>query len=305
MSVRSTPTEIAHAVGESFSACPDERLQELLQGLVAHLHAFAQEVRLTPAEWARAMEFLDETARYTTETRHEFILWSDALGISMAVDALDDPRDPPATESTVEGPFRAPGSPERSNGVSISEQPGGIPLWMHGRVLDLDHAPIAGAELDIWQNGPNRLYAVQDPDSDEHHLRGRFRTGPDGTYALVAVRPTAYPIPDDGPVGAMLRATGRHPWRPAHIHVAVSAPGHRTVVTHIFDADSEFLDSDAVFAVKPSLIKTFEARKASDPERPAGVEGEWASVSVDFVLDRARASQPATADATRSANNSS
>ena len=269
------------------------------------MHAFAQEVRLTPAEWARAMELLGETGRYTTETRHEFILWSDALGLSMAVDALDDPRDPPATESTVEGPFWAPGSPERSNGASISEQPGGIPLWMHGRVLDLDGAPIPGAELDIWQNGPNRLYAVQDPNSDEHHLRGRFRTGPDGTYALLAVRPTAYPIPDDGPVGAMLRATGRHPWRPAHIHVAVSAPGHRTVVTHIFDADSEFLDSDAVFAVKPSLIKTFETRKASDPERPAGVEGEWASVDVDFVLDRARASQSPTAGATRSANNSS
>jgi hydroxyquinol 1,2-dioxygenase len=304
VSSRSTPADIADAAAESFSACPDERLKELLQGLVAHLHAFAQEVRLTPAEWARTMEILAETGRFTTETRHEFILWSDALGVSMAVDALDEPREPAATESTVEGPFRAPGSPERPNGASISEQPGGTPLWMHGRVLDLDGAPIADAELDIWQNGPNRLYAVQDPESDEHHLRGRFRTGPDGTYALRAVRPTAYPIPDDGPVGAMLRATGRHPWRPAHIHAAVSAPGHRTVVTHIFDADSEFLDSDAVFAVKPSLIKTFETREASDPERPDDVDGDWTSVEVDFVLDRARTAQPTTAGATRSATSS-
>jgi catechol 1,2-dioxygenase len=305
VNARNTPAEIAHAAGESFSASPDDRLEELMQALVAHLHAFAQEVRLTPAEWAQAMEILAETGRFTTGTRHEFILWSDALGLSMAVDALDDPRDPAATESTVEGPFRAPGSPERPNGASISEQPGGIPLWMHGRVLDLDGAPVPGAELDIWQNAPNRLYAVQDPDSDEHHLRGRFRTGADGTYALLAVRPTAYPIPDDGPVGAMLRATGRHPWRPAHIHVAVSAPSYRTVVTHIFDADSEFLDSDAVFAVKPSLIKTFETRESSDPERPDGVAGGWASVEVDFVLDRARASQTSTEGATRSANSSS
>jgi catechol 1,2-dioxygenase len=156
---------------------------------------------------------------------------------------------------------------------------------MHGRVLGVDGDRIAGAELDVWQNGPNRLYAVQDPDSPEHHLRGRFRSRADGTYALLAVCPTPYPIPDDGPVGAMLRASGRHPWRPAHVHVAVSAQGYEPVVTHIFDADSEYLDSDAVFAVKPSLIRRFEPRHGSDPARPAGVDGRWASVEVDFILD--------------------
>jgi catechol 1,2-dioxygenase len=258
-----------------------------MQALVMSLHAFAQEVRLTPDEWARAMNALAESGSLTSEDRQEFILWSDVLGLSMAVDALDDTRDPAATESTVEGPFRAPGSPVRSYGESISEQSGGVPLWMYGRVFDVDGDVIPAAELDVWQNGPNRLYAVQDPESPEHHLRGRFRTRPDGSYALLAVRPTAYTIPDDGPVGAMLRATGRHPWRPAHVHVAVSAQGCRPVVTHIFDANSEFLDSDAVFAVKPSLIKTFVTRDPSDPERPVGIEEVWASVEVDFVLDRA------------------
>jgi hydroxyquinol 1,2-dioxygenase len=286
LSTRRTPAEITHDAVESFSASPDKRLQGVMQTFVKHLHAFAQEVHLTPGEWARAMQILAETGHLTSETRDEFILWSDALGLSMAVVALDDTRDPASTESTVEGPFRAPGSPQRPYGASISEQPGGIPLWMHGRVHDIEGQAIPGAELDVWQNGPNRRYAVQDPESHDHHLRGRFCARPDGTYALLGLRPTPYPIPNDGPVGAMLRATGRHPWRPAHLHVAIAAQGFKPVVTHIFDADSDFLDSDAVFAVKPSLIKQFEAREPADPERPAGVQGEWASVEVDFVLDR-------------------
>jgi hydroxyquinol 1,2-dioxygenase len=256
-----------------------------MRALVAHLNAFAQDVRLTPGEWARAIDVLVESGRLTSESRNEFILWSDALGLSMVVDALDDTRNVAATESTVEGPFRVADSPERPYGASISEQAGGVPLWMHGRLLTVGRDPIAGAELDVWQNGPNRLYAVQDPDSPEHHLRGRFRSRGDGGYALLAVRPTPYPIPDDGPVGAMLRAVGRHPWRPAHIHVAVSADGYRPIVTHIFDADSDYLDSDAVFAVKPSLVKSFEQRDPSDPSRPVGVDSEWASVEVDFILD--------------------
>jgi hydroxyquinol 1,2-dioxygenase len=284
---RRTPAEIAEAAVDSFSRCRDARLKEVMQALVTHLHAFALEVRLTPAEWAHAMNSLVATGRLTNENRHEFILWSDALGLSMVVDALRE-SDPRATESTVEGPFRAADSAERAYGASISEQPGGVPLWMHGLVLSVDREPIAGAEVDVWQNGPNRLYAVQDPDSPEYHLRGRFHSQADGRYALLAVRPTPYPIPDDGPVGAMLRATSRHPWRPAHVHVAVSAEGYDPVVTHIFDADSEYLDSDAVFAVKPSLIRSFERREASDPERPAGVEQPWVSVEVDFILEGAR-----------------
>lgn len=143
---------------------------------------------------------------------------------------------------------------------------------------------IPAAEIDVWQNGVNRLYAVQDPDAPEAHLRGRFHSAPDGAYAFLGIRPTPYPIPSDGPVGKMLAATGRHPWRPAHIHVAVRAAGFESVVTHIFDADSEYLGSDAVFAVKPSLIKRFVPHPPDDPERPRGVSGPWYSVRMDFVL---------------------
>jgi len=291
---RRSPKEIAGDVVASFAACPDDRLRELMQSLVTHLHAFAREVRLTPEEWAHAMAVLAETGRVTDDNRHEFILWSDTLGLSMAVDALADDRDPRATESTVEGPFWAPGAPDRAYGESIAERSGGVPLWMHGRVLETNGNPIANAEIDVWQNGPDRLYAVQDRSAPQDHLRGKFHTEDDGAYALLAVRPTPYPIPDDGPVGEMLRATGRQSWRPAHIHVAVSAPGFQPLVTHIFDSNSDFLETDAVFAVKPSLIKTFVQRDATDPTRPQAINEPWLSTEVDFVLAAVRPSSEAS-----------
>jgi protocatechuate 3,4-dioxygenase beta subunit len=151
-------------------------------------------------------------------------------------------------------------------------------------VLSIDGQPIAGAELDVWQNGDNRLYAVQDPNAPEEHLRGRFKTRDDGSYAFVAVRPVPYTIPDDGPVGRMLAGTGRHPWRPAHIHIIVRAPGYRTLTTHVFDAASDYLDSDAVFAVKDSLLRTFVRHSDDDPQRPPGTAGDWYSVENDLVL---------------------
>jgi catechol 1,2-dioxygenase len=160
---------------------------------------------------------------------------------------------------------------------------------VYGRVLDVEGAPIAGAELDVWQNGDDRLYAVQDPEAPEQHLRGRFLTRDDGTYAFLAVRPVPYTIPADGPVGRMLEATGRHPWRPAHIHLIVRADGYRTLATHVFDRSSEFIGSDAVFAVKPSLLRDFVPREADDPGRPPGVEGAWFSVENDLVLAPAAA----------------
>src|SRR5690348_1988047 len=204
---RQSAEQVAAQVVASFASCQNARLREIMQSLVVHLHAFARDVRLTRAEWTQAMNVLAETGRMTSEDRQEFILWSDTLGLSMGVDALADNRDPRATESTVEGPFWAPDAPVRGKGDSIAEQSGGVALQMHGRVLDVGENPIAGAEIDVWQNAPNRLYAVQDPAAPHDHLRGKFRTEPDGTYAFLAVRPTPYPIPDDGPVGAMLRAT--------------------------------------------------------------------------------------------------
>jgi len=279
-----TPGDITAAVLASFEGCADSRLRELLQRFVVHLHAFANEVGLTEDEWEAGIRFLTGVGHITDERRQEFILLSDTLGLSMLVDAVDHEHGDAATESTVLGPFWAPSSPLRDFGASISEQPAGTPAWVYGRVLDERGAPVAGAELDVWQNGDNRLYAVQDPDAPESHLRGRFRAREDGSYAFLGVRPVAYPIPSDGPVGRMLAATGRHPWRPAHIHLIVSAPGYRSLTTHIFDAESEYLDSDAVFAVKPSLVRQFVRRSAADPDRPDGATGEWVSVENDIVL---------------------
>lgn len=280
-----TPRDLTDAALASFDGCSDARLGEIMRALVRHLHGFVTEVGLTPAEWERAVAVLAETGRLTDETRQEFILWSDTLGVSMLVDALAHQLPPGATESTVLGPFYVPDAPLRPNGATIVAEPDeGTPALVHGRVLDLNGDPIPGAELDVWQNGGDRLYAVQRPEAPEDHLRARFHTRPDGSYAFVAVRPLPYQIPADGPVGHMLERSGRHPWRPAHIHMIVRAPGHRTLTTHIFDRASDYLDSDTVFAVKPSLIREFVTHGPDDPDTPEGVTGEWVSVRNDLVL---------------------
>jgi protocatechuate 3,4-dioxygenase beta subunit len=281
---RLDPDELTAAARASFDGSPDARLRLIMRSLVTHLHAFVTEVELTELEWASAIEVLTATGQITDAQRQEFILWSDTLGVSMLVDALAHPTVNGATESTVLGPFHVSGSPLREYGAAIAEQQAGVPAWVHGRVLGLDGSPVAGAELDVWQNGDNRLYAVQDSDAPEHHLRGRFLTDAEGRFAFLAVRPVPYPIPDDGPVGRMLTATGRHPWRPAHIHVAVHARGFRSVVTHIFDSASEYLDRDTVFAVKSSLVRDFEERAADDPETPLGVDRPWVSLELELVL---------------------
>jgi hydroxyquinol 1,2-dioxygenase len=282
-----TAADITARAVASFDGCPDPRVRELMQGLVRHLHAFAVETSLTEEEWRQMIEVLTATGHITDERRQEFILWSDTLGLSMLVDALAHELPAGATESTVLGPFYVPGAPRREYGESMVVEPGaGVPAWVHGRVLDTGGGPIAGAELDVWQNGADMLYAVQRPEAPEEHLRGRYLAREDGSYAFVAVRPVPYPIPDDGPVGKMLAAAGRHPWRPAHIHIIVRAPGYKTVTTHVFDAASRYLESDTVFAVKPSLLRTFRERSAEDPDRPTGVEGEWVSLENDIVLAR-------------------
>jgi protocatechuate 3,4-dioxygenase beta subunit len=280
-----SPEDITADVLASFEGASDERLRDLMQALVRHLHAFVQEVALTPAEWTQGIEILTRTGDITDEHRQEFVLWSDSTGTSMLVDALENTLPAGATESTVLGPFYVPGSPVRKYGESIAEEgDAGVPALVHGRVLNTDGEPIAGAEIDVWQNGGDQLYAVQRVEGPEDHLRGRFTTREDGSYAFVGVRPTPYPIPYDGPVGQMLEATGRHPWRPAHIHMIVRASGYRTLTTHVFDSTSEYLDSDAVFAVKPSLLREFVSHSADDPDAPDGVTGEWVSVQSDLVL---------------------
>ncbi len=297
-SAAKTPEQITADVLASFDGCTDDRLRELMQALVRHLHGFVSEVKLTPEEWTRAIQALTRTGHITDEHRQEFVLWSDSLGASMLVDAIENTLPDGATESTVLGPFYVPGSPLRDYGANIAQEgDAGVPALVHGRVLDTSGAPVAGAELDVWQNGADQLYAVQRPEAPEDHLRGRFLTREDGTYAFVAVRPVPYPIPYDGPVGDMLERTGRHPWRPAHIHMIIRADGYRTLTTHVFDQASEYLHSDAVFAVKQSLMREFIAHRADDPATPEGIATDWVSVHNDLVLAPAAAagngSQPA------------
>jgi catechol 1,2-dioxygenase len=274
-----TEQELTDEVVARFDSTPDERLRTIMQSLVRHLHAFAREVRLTDDEWMAGIQFLTATGHITDDVRKEFILLSDTLGISMIVDMINHGSETAGvTEPTVLGPFYVPGSPERGFGESMIEfDDGGEESIITGQVVSADGTPIAGAVLDVWQNSANKFYAVQQPDvQPPTNLRGIYRTDDEGRYAIRTIRPTPYPIPDDGPVGRMLDATGRHPMRPAHVHVKVSAPGYRTVVTHVFDERSDFLDSDAVFGVKDSLIVSFVP----------GDDG-LLHCATDFVLDPA------------------
>jgi hydroxyquinol 1,2-dioxygenase len=285
-----TAAELTAAVTERLQNTPDPRLREVMAALIRHLHGFVSEVRLTGDEWLAAIRFLTACGQISSPQRQEFILLSDTLGVSMLVDLLAEPAIAGsagfATESTVLGPFYAEHSPQRQYGASIAERPSGEPAWYTGRVTDTDGNPIAGATLDVWQNAADMLYAVQNPDSPPDNLRGIFRTREDGSFAFLGVRPTDYPIPADGPVGSLLARTGRHPWRPAHIHVIVSAPGYQSVATHLFDSGSKYLTSDAVFAVKSSLVRTFERHEPGSGPAPDGVPADepWYSLQHDFRL---------------------
>jgi hydroxyquinol 1,2-dioxygenase len=283
-----TAADLLDNVVARLAGTPDPRLREIMTALVGHLHAFAVEVRLTETEWAAGIRFLTDAGQRSSDERQEFILASDTLGVSMLVDLLAHDASSGATESTVLGPFYLAGSPDRPNGSSTAERPSGDPAYVRGRVTDPAGRPIAGARVDVWQNGADMLYAVQDPAAPPNNLRGVFTTDADGSFSFIGVRPVDYPIPTDGPVGRMLAATGRHPWRAAHLHLIVSAAGYRSVTTHLFDDGSRYLDSDAVFGVKPSLIKHFTHHPAGAADRPRGIDPdqEWYSVDHDFVLDR-------------------
>lgn len=243
---------------DSFADTPDPRLRELLTGLVRHLHAYVRETEPTIAEWQRAIEFLTATGQKCDDERQEFILLSDVLGVSMLVETINNRASETSTESTVLGPFHVVKSPRRELGDTIDLVGTGTPCVVKGRVLSADGDPLPGAELDVWQASDQGFYDVQQPDVQPRaNGRGLFTAAEDGSFWFRTVVPSYYPIPTDGPVGALLNATKRHPYRPAHIHFIVTAPGHRPLTTHIFVAGSPYIESDAVFAVKKSLIAGF------------------------------------------------
>ena len=247
-----TEASLTEAVLARIGPTTTPRLRVVMTSLLRHLHALIRETELTDAEWFAAIQFLTATGQMCDDKRQEFILLSDTLGVSMLVDAINHRRPSGATENTVLGPFHVPGAPELPNGASIAEGiEAGEPTFVSGRVLAVDGRPIRDALLDVWQVRPDRLYDVQDPAAPTMQLRGKFRSDAQGRFAFRTARPVSYAIPDDGTVGKMLRALGRHPWRPAHIHFIVSAPSYDPVTTHLFVDGDPYLDSDAVFGLAP------------------------------------------------------
>jgi len=283
--------KLTEEVVAAFAKASDPRLREIMTSLVKHLHAFAREVDLTPDEWLAGMRFLTETGQISTERRPEFILLSDVLGLSMMVVSLAQARASgqtkgaiEATEATVEGPFFWPGAPDVALGGDIAEGVPGEPTLYTGRVTDLDGQPLPGALLDIWSGDGDGKYDVQLSSEPQMRARGRLRTDAQGRYWFWSIRPSYYPIPDDGPVGVMMRATDRGINRPGHIHMMVSAEGHVPVTTHIFVANSPYLGEDAVFGKRDSLVVDFEKHPPGKAVDGREMKVPYHSASYDFRL---------------------
>jgi hydroxyquinol 1,2-dioxygenase len=273
------------AVVESFARTPDPRLREILSSLTRHLHDFVRDIEPTMQEWEEAIGFLTATGQMCDDTRQEFILLSDVLGVSMLVETINDRKVPGATDSTVLGPFHVVESPPRALGDTIDYVNTGEPCVVTGRVISTDGTPLPGALLDVWQANELGFYDVQQPGVQPGgNGRGLFTADGEGRFWFRTVVPCHYPIPTDGPVGNLLKAAGRHPYRPAHIHFIAGAEGHTPVTTHIFVADSPYLESDAVFAVKKNLVQEFS--EVDDPGQAAeyGVANPFRRARFDIVL---------------------
>lgn len=272
-----TEYSITEAVRSRIADVPNPRLKQVMQSLINHLHQFARDVRLTPEEWNAGIEFLTAAGRITDDKRQEFILLSDTLGLSALVDLMHHQGESErTTESSLLGPFYRNGAPELALGSDISNGTAGEPLTIRGRVLSSEGTTIAGALLDVWQAAPNGLYDVQDAGQPEINLRGRFRTDAQGRFDFRTIKPASYPVPHDGPVGKMLSSLGRHPFRPAHIHFIVSAHGFETLTTALYIAGDKYLDSDAVFGSRPSLVVDYHHANGGRPD----------SITFDFVLPK-------------------
>ena len=242
-----------------YAKTPDPRLRELMLSLIKHIHSFAKEVKLTSEEWAFTMNFLEQTGQWCSPGRNEFMIFSDALGLSMLTVTQDYPRPEHATEPTLVGPFLLENAPEFAMGEDISAGAAGTPMYAQGQILDMHGQPVAHAVIDVWHSDDRGLYDVQDGIEEKGPwARAQLTTGADGRYSFWSVLPVDYPVPQDGTAIQMLQATTGRSWRPAHLHFRIQAPGQRPLITHIFDRNSKNLDSDAVFGVRPSLIADFK-----------------------------------------------
>lgn len=268
---------ITQAVIERFSKTPDPRLKEILTSLIQHLHAFARETQLTEAEWFQGIDFLTRTGHMCDDKRQEFILLSDTLGLSMLTVALNNKKPAGCTEATVFGPFYVPDSPKYQNGDDVANGASGEPCEVRGTVRGLDGKPVPNATLEVWQADADGNYDVQYAELAHQQARGVLQADAQGRFHFKTIVAEAYPIPTDGPVGEMLRASKNHPWRPAHLHFMIKAEGYQTLITHVFRDGDQYLDSDAVFGVRQSLVADWVKR----------LDGSYL-LDFDFVLNPAR-----------------
>lgn len=277
-------SDLTQEVLATFDNAKSERFQQVMQSLVKHMHAFLKEVELTEEEWFKGIDFLTRTGHITDDKRQEFVLLSDVLGVSMQVIDLNHNKDVGTTASTVFGPFFAQDSPAFVNGDDIANGASGEPCFMHGRVLSTTGEPLADAHIEIWQADDHGFYDVQHKESLQMYGRGHLSSDKDGYYYFWSVKPEAYPIPEDGPVGELLDAANRSPMRPAHVHFMITAPGYDTLITHVFKDGDQYLDSDAVFGVKSSLVTSFEYHQPGKAPDGKQMEVPFYTMHYDFYL---------------------
>ncbi|WP_417828006.1 dioxygenase [Thalassospira sp.] len=283
-----TPDNISEVFAGYFGDDTDPRFKEVVSALARHLHAFAREVNLTHDEWRAGLKAMEWAGRITTPERNEFVLLSDVLGLSSLVDMINSPEG--ATSSSVLGPFHVSDAPPMEIGDDMKRHYPGEVLLVEGYVRDLEGNPIPGAVLDIWQTAPNGLYSSQDPEQDIMSFHGLMTADENGYYGFTTVRPVSYTVPTDGPVGTILNAAGRHPWRPSHLHFIIRADGYRDLVTEVFPDDDPYLDQDTVFGVREDLVMHYEQKPAGT--FPDGfvlsgkVDDAYSTVKFDFKLVR-------------------
>ena len=279
-----TKDNITEVYASYFGENTDPRTKEILTSLAKHLHDFAREVNLTHDEWRAGLEIMKWTGDITTDERNEFVLMSDVLGLSSLVDMLHSKEE--ATSSSVLGPFHVSNAPALALGGDMKKDFGGEVLLVEGHVTDTDGNPIPEATIDLWQTAPNGLYSSQDPEQDIYSFHGLMKPDEKGWYGFTTVKPVEYTVPTDGPVGKLLEAAGRHPWRPSHLHYIIKAPGYKTLVTEVFPDDDPYLNQDTVFGVRDDLVMTYVPQKAEDFPEGFELSGKVTEdyIRVDFDL---------------------
>jgi hydroxyquinol 1,2-dioxygenase len=276
---------ITELVNRQIAATAPQRLAEIMAALTRHLHDFAREARLSEHELMAAIQFLTQVGQTCNDRRQEFILLSDVLGLSMLVTAQNNRKPEGCTESTVFGPFHVENSPEHALGDDIANGARGEPCFVRGVVRGLDGEPVANARIEVWQADEDGFYDVQYDGMDQARARATLSTGPDGAYRFRSILASSYPIPHDGPVGQLLAALGRHPWRPAHVHFLIKAEGYETLITHVFRSGDRYLDSDAVFGVRQSLIADWVRHPAGPGPDGSMLTVPFYTLDFDFVLN--------------------